>query len=155
MTNCVTATCFVIKENKVLFISHKKLGKWMPPGGHVESDETPIETLHREVLEETGLGIDIIDTYAGSGRGYIRDAHAEEMVRPMMILLEQVPYKTGLHKHFDLIYMAKADASKDRKTDELNEIRWVARTEIEGLETFENVKEGARMAFDAYNDSIK
>ena len=79
--NCITVTCFVINDGKVMFIKHKKLNKWIPPGGHVEANETPIEALHREVLEETGFSIDIIDTYKlNQNDGYIIDDVAEEMI---------------------------------------------------------------------------
>ncbi len=31
-----TASVYVVYENKVLLHKHKKLGVWLPPGGHVE-----------------------------------------------------------------------------------------------------------------------
>ena len=49
------ATGFIADKGQVLLILHRKLGLWLPPGGHIEKDETPEEALHREVLEETGL----------------------------------------------------------------------------------------------------
>ena len=55
-----TATCYVIKDDKVLLIYHKKFKKWMPPGGHIDPNETPPEACRREVFEETGLEIEII-----------------------------------------------------------------------------------------------
>jgi 8-oxo-dGTP diphosphatase len=152
VTNCITATCFVIDKRKIMFIKHKKLNKWMPPGGHVEPNETPIETVHREVLEETGFGIDIIDTYKQHPYGYIVDEVAEEVTRPMTIMLENVNYKTGLHKHFDLDYIAKLNPSKNKKATEINEIRWVNRSEIDDLDTFENVKKVAHRVFDTYQN---
>ncbi|WP_344651515.1 NUDIX domain-containing protein [Cryptosporangium japonicum] len=36
-------------------VFHPRLGVWIPPGGHVEPDETPAEAALREVAEETGL----------------------------------------------------------------------------------------------------
>jgi len=52
-----TATTYIIQDGKVLLIPHSKLGKWLPPGGHVELNETPPECAIREALEETGLEI--------------------------------------------------------------------------------------------------
>lgn len=40
---------------KVLLVEHKNAGLWLPPGGHVEVDEDPIDTVKRECLEELGV----------------------------------------------------------------------------------------------------
>ncbi|MFK4114583.1 NUDIX hydrolase [Microbacterium sp. NPDC006705] len=42
-------------EDRILLIHHKKLAKWLPPGGHVDEDETPQAAVVREVFEETGV----------------------------------------------------------------------------------------------------
>ncbi len=55
------ASCFVIDEDKILLIYHKKFGKYIQPGGHIEGDEEPYQTAMREVFEETGIVIDIVD----------------------------------------------------------------------------------------------
>ena len=39
----------------MLLIHHKGLGKWLPPGGHIEENEVPHEAAIREVYEETGI----------------------------------------------------------------------------------------------------
>ena len=51
------ASCFVINDNKILLIFHKKFQKYIQPGGHIEDDEEPYETAIREVYEETGIKI--------------------------------------------------------------------------------------------------
>ncbi|WP_099203794.1 bis(5'-nucleosyl)-tetraphosphatase [Scatolibacter rhodanostii] len=48
---------------EILLICHKKGGHWSFPKGHVEADETEIETAKREVLEETGLHIAVEDQF--------------------------------------------------------------------------------------------
>jgi len=57
-----TASVFVIDfENKeILLMYNKKIKKWLQPGGHIEGTETPIDTVKRECLEETGVNIEII-----------------------------------------------------------------------------------------------
>lgn len=40
------------KAKKVLMINHIKSGLWLPPGGHIEKNEDPIETVKREMQEE-------------------------------------------------------------------------------------------------------
>ena len=49
-----TVAVFVVWEGKVLLHRHRKLGMWLPPGGHIEENELPDEAAVREVLEEVG-----------------------------------------------------------------------------------------------------
>lgn len=52
--------CIIIKDNKVLLIqSTKSTFFWGFPKGHVEGNETELETATREVKEEVGLDVEI------------------------------------------------------------------------------------------------
>ena len=54
------------EEIKYLIIHNKKgnvFGHWGFPKGHVEENETELETAKREILEETGLTPDFIDGF--------------------------------------------------------------------------------------------
>ncbi|MGA3020772.1 MAG: NUDIX domain-containing protein [Candidatus Micrarchaeales archaeon] len=137
---CIVGTCFILDRKKTLLLEHKNINKWLPPGGHVEENETPMEAAIREALEETGLRVKILDS-AGGKR--IKYKNAEEPPRPMAILLEKVPYKTGPHIHFDLVYLAKPISRKTSrvKKGESNRFRWVGKEEIEGIDTYEDVKD--------------
>ena len=55
-----TVAVFVVWEGKVLLHLHRKLGMWLPPGGHIERDELPDDAAVREVFEETGLRIELV-----------------------------------------------------------------------------------------------
>ena len=48
-------------EGKVLIVQHNA-GHWDFPKGHVESNETEVETATREVKEETNIDIEIPNT---------------------------------------------------------------------------------------------
>ena len=50
----------MVNDQKVLLHYHKKVRLVLPPGGHVEPNETPAESAIREVKEETGLKVKII-----------------------------------------------------------------------------------------------
>lgn len=50
--------CIVIDNGKVLLVKHNA-GHWDFPKGHVEENETEIETAIREVKEETNVDVEI------------------------------------------------------------------------------------------------
>ena len=43
-----TVAIFVVHEEKILLIHHRKLGKWLPLGGHIELDEDPEQAADRK-----------------------------------------------------------------------------------------------------------
>ncbi len=50
-------------ELRILVIKQTRNGNWSFPKGHVENDETEIETAIREVREEVGLRISPMDGF--------------------------------------------------------------------------------------------
>ena len=93
-----TVAVFVVLEGKVLLHLHKKLGMWLPPGGHIEKNELPDEAAVREVFEETGVRIGLF----GEKREDVSDPM--QLHRPAGVQLENIG--PG-HQHIDLIYFAK------------------------------------------------
>lgn len=51
--------CFLIKDDKVICIKYLegRVGYYDVPGGEIEKDETSIEAVKREFLEETGVEV--------------------------------------------------------------------------------------------------
>lgn len=164
-----TATAFVVDSRKrVLLLWHKRLGRWMPPGGHVNENETPEETARRECKEETGLDVEIIgDPSSGPSTGlgvtllgtgaqedlFTRNSSEGRMLKkPIALLLEEIPASTErkepAHQHMDFLYLARpTDASQvlALNHDEGHDLRWFTKSEIENLdeqkEIFANVKQ--------------
>jgi 8-oxo-dGTP pyrophosphatase MutT (NUDIX family) len=60
-----TASAFVLSPagDALYLIHHKKLGRWLQPGGHIEPDDSDLlAAARREVLEEVGLaGAPLLD----------------------------------------------------------------------------------------------
>ncbi len=57
----ITASGIVLSPDheQVLLVFHRRLKRWLQPGGHVEpSDQDLIAAARREILEETGAGLD-------------------------------------------------------------------------------------------------
>lgn len=132
-----TATAFVVRGDATLLHWHKRLGQWMPPGGHIEPDELPTEAALREVREETGLVCEIVSTSANLGFSY-----PEQLPAPYTILLEDIPgpdpsaatgaaLRTGEpHKHIDLIYFVRPIANAAHTTVDDPTLRWVTTAEL-------------------------
>ena len=54
----VSVTGIVIRDDgRVLAIQRRDDGRWVPPGGVLEIDESPVDGVAREVLEETGVKV--------------------------------------------------------------------------------------------------
>ena len=121
-----TATAYILSENKILLLPHPKLKKWLPPGGHVEPDETPSECAKRETLEETGLEIEIIP----QENIWIEASNATSLERPYMCLLENIPPFGDMpfHQHIDFIYVARP-----LKGELLPDVRWFSLEELDLL----------------------
>ncbi|MBR1750049.1 MAG: NUDIX domain-containing protein [Ruminococcus sp.] len=50
-------------NTEILLIKHVNSGHWSFPKGHVEGDETEVETAKREILEETGIDVNLDPTF--------------------------------------------------------------------------------------------
>ena len=50
-------------NTEILLIKHINSGHWSFPKGHVEGDETEVETAKREILEETGIEVNLDPTF--------------------------------------------------------------------------------------------
>jgi 8-oxo-dGTP pyrophosphatase MutT (NUDIX family) len=122
---------------KTLLIHHRKYDKWMPPGGHVEDTENPVEAAIRETKEETGL-----DISWAIGAPIPLDSTARHIRRPDYFLEEDIPVhgKQPAHVHLDLIYVVRIpeQAPKHNKA-ESHDIGWFTLEETEKLTTFENI----------------
>ncbi len=97
-----TATGFVIVGGATLVHWHEKVQEWLPPGGHIEPDEDPVQAVLREVKEETGLDVRILPTSE-----LPEISNLEQVVPPYTVMIEDVyDNKVGKHQHIDLIYFS-------------------------------------------------
>jgi ADP-ribose pyrophosphatase YjhB (NUDIX family) len=83
-TRDFTATTFVVWQGGVLLHKHRKLGRWFPPGGHVEPNELPDDAAVREVLEETGVRVALI------GERALPVSEPRQLIRPRGVQLETI-----------------------------------------------------------------
>jgi len=126
MTKHFTATAFVVRGEATLLHWHKRLARWLPPGGHIEQDEEPGEAALREVREETGLVCEIVATSPSHAFTQPRQLPA-----PYTILLEDIPdSEEPAHQHIDLIYFVRPVDGADHGTVEDPTLRWVSEAEL-------------------------
>lgn len=135
-----TATTFIIKDDKVLLIRHKKLGFWLPPGGHIESNELPDEAAIREVKEEVGLNITLVGERDGGGDSQ----RVKSLVKPTHILLEEI---APGHFHIDLVYLARVNGSAEISGEKL-EARWFSREDLEKERLLPNIRHFGKLAIE-------
>src|SRR5438105_15287259 len=97
-----TVAVFVVHEGRVLLHYHRKLGKWLPPGGHIEDNEVPDDAALREVLEETGIRARLVGP-RGLDTAHLAAGAPRQLIVPAGVQVEDI--YPG-HQHIDLVYFA-------------------------------------------------
>lgn len=138
-----TVAVFVVWEGKVLLHHHRKLGMWLPPGGHIEKDELPDDAALREVWEETGVRVALV----GERREDVEDP--VQLHRPAGVQLEDIG--PG-HQHIDLIYFARPTGSTGIHEDfSVDRVGWYAPADWDEMQVNAEVRgwcERALLAFE-------
>lgn len=137
-----TVDIFIVYQNKVLLIFHKKHNMWLQVGGHIELNEDPEEALFREVKEECGLEIEIIGpdaSEAGSAGSPVSEKQPKFELKgtkflyaPVFMNIHEI---NETHKHIALIYFAKAKSDKFVLSQrEHNDIKWFSKEDLDKSE---------------------
>ena len=102
-----TATGFVSHDGRTALHWHR-FGLWLPPGGHVEPNEDPVEAVLREVFEETGIAVEVLATAQPFAH-----AHPTQLPPPVTIGIydiERDAHMPGPHQHIDFVYFTRPAA---------------------------------------------
>jgi 8-oxo-dGTP pyrophosphatase MutT (NUDIX family) len=107
----ITCTGAVLspKLDAVLLVHHRRLDRWLLPGGHVEAEDASIgDVARREVIEETGA--------------VLSDA------KPVLVNIDVHPIPSNgrepLHLHHDLIFGLQAAALETLCSEESRAVVW-------------------------------
>lgn len=106
---------------------------WLPCGGHIDPNELPDEAAVREVMEESGVPVELL------GEKVLDIADPRQLVRPRGIQLETI---SEGHEHIDLIYFAKPVADYEGYLLESDpSLGWYSQEDCEALELNEELTE--------------
>ena len=125
MTNIrhFTATGFIIHNDHVLLHWHNKVKEWLPPGGHIEENEDPMQAVIREIYEETNLNVTVVPTHPAIQFNYPEQVHA-----PVTIMIEDIDDPIdGFHQHIDMIYFCRIS---DKKNSVPEGWVWISKDDI-------------------------
>ena len=121
-----TGLVFAPDGERILLVHHRRLDRWLLPGGHVEPEDSEIwEAARREVIEETGAqlapnglpplsGLDVHGIPAGKGEPY--------------------------HLHHDLLFHFRAVSPDLRLSQESRDIAWCAPADFDRYSVPDNVR---------------
>jgi 8-oxo-dGTP diphosphatase len=122
----LAASAAIIRDGKVLVVRRARkpaLGVYTLPGGGVETGETLIEAVTREVREETQLSIEPVGL-AGHREAIVRDALGR------------------VERHFVILcFAARWISGEPVLNEELDDARWLDPAELAGLHTTEGLAE--------------
>jgi len=140
-----TASVFVFGKHmdgwKIVLIHHRKLGKWMIPGGHLEEHENPQEAAIREAREETGLDIKLHSFRTNTG--YTNFPDVKTVLLPEYIIEEIIPAygDEPEHIHIDCLYIGLVYKSELRHNElESHGVGWYSKERVEHLDMFPSTK---------------
>ena len=125
----VTASGFVVSPagDSFALVHHRKLERWLQPGGHLEPHDVDLESAaRREIEEETGLrqmdsmGLFDIDIHTFPGRADVPE-----------------------HLHFDVRFAFRSQAGKLAALDGVTDAQWVGFGELEVFDVDVSVRRPA------------
>ncbi len=107
-----TATAYIVAGGETLLHWHRGLRMWLPPGGHCEPNEDPVQTALREAQEETGIAVDVIPP---PDLLRVEDVRGVRVLSPPAVILVEdiVRDDQPFHQHIDHVYFTRpSGASK-------------------------------------------
>jgi 8-oxo-dGTP pyrophosphatase MutT (NUDIX family) len=140
----VTASAWVVAEgeDRALLVHHRKLGRWLQPGGHCDGQCDLVAAALREAEEETGLT-----------RLRLSDAGSE--VIPLDLDVHKIPARydaagcqiEDAHEHHDVRFLLIAAGDlAPRVSEESHAVRWFTPAELAAVTGEESVLRMARKA---------
>lgn len=129
----LTGSAWIVNDarTKVLLLHHRKLNRWMQPGGHADGEFDLLSIALKEAREESGL------------------SRIEPISQEIFDLdIHQIPEFKDIptHYHFDVRFLLRADDSEQpNRNEESNDVRWTELADIHKYTDEESVLRMARL----------
>lgn len=120
----ITGSAWIVSPDRqrTLLIHHRKLDRWLQPGGHADGDANVAGVALREAREETGLrSLRFVQAPAESPPIFDVDIHP-------------IPARGDVseHLHYDIRFLVEADLNEPFGiSDEIRNIQWFSVEEAE------------------------
>jgi len=117
----VTGSAWIVSadDRHVLLVHHRKLGRWLQPGGHADGDPDPLRVALREAREECGL----------ADLAVLSD-------EPLDVDVHPIPAREAepAHLHYDIRYLLRAPAGREPvASEEASAVQWFERRQLTAL----------------------
>ncbi len=124
----ITGSAWLLSPDggRVLLTLHRKLGRWLQPGGHADGDADTLRVARREAEEESGIA-GIVPVEAE-----IFDVDVHEIpARPAA--------GEPAHLHYDIRYLLRAPHEDFCVSDESEALAWFSPQELLALQPEESI----------------
>ena len=133
----VTASAWVTtpQRDRFLLVHHRKLGRWLQPGGHADGQADIPAAALREAIEESGLA-------------NLRLAENGSPLTPLDLDVHIIPasydaageLREDAHEHHDVRFLVLADGDLTPKVSvESHDVRWFTAEELQSVTDEESV----------------
>lgn len=134
----LTGSAWILSPDhaSVLLVRHRKLGRWLQPGGHADGEADLFQVALREAQEETGLRS--FTTLPGG-----------EPPAPLDLDIHEIPAHGDepAHLHLDVRYLlVAAPGEVPQASEESTAVRWVRRERLREYSDEESLERMERRA---------
>ena len=126
LTGHLTGSAWIVDatRTRTLLTHHRKLDKWLQPGGHADGEANLLGVALREAREECGVAVRPVSTALFDVDRHLIPARGD------------VP----AHHHYDLRFMLEADPAEPfTVTEESHDLAWIEIARVPGLNPEESM----------------
>ncbi|NOZ39764.1 MAG: NUDIX hydrolase [Planctomycetes bacterium] len=141
----ITGSAWILSHDRTrcLLVHHRKLNRWLQPGGHADGQADIEAVALREAQEESGLQ-------------HLDFQHVDGILVPLDIDVHVIPARhekttqtvlEDAHEHHDIRFLFVAPAGQELVlSDESHDVRWFSREELRNITDEESVLRMQRKA---------